>query len=805
MMKKYFIKFVLILILMLLNCAYYNTFYNAEKFFKAAAKERKKRKTDKPTAAELQNYKKAIEKASRLLEFYPNSKYVDDALMLLGQCFFYQEEYHKAARKFNELMEYDPNSEYIPEARLWLGKSYTRLKDFENAMATFRQIENSKASKKIKDEGLLLVGELYFEREDYASAAQEFNFAAQKIKDKKIRNLAGFLMGQSYFELEEYEKALEGFQIALKSSYDEKTENQALENIALCYNKLGNYQEAMKYLSNLLGKDSYEEHWPEIKVEMAKCIYKSGNTSEAMEWYYSIIEDHPRTEAAAEAYYYLGNTYEINYMDYDSAYANYDRVQSQSRRTTVLDSAKSRMQNIVDLLSLIEVIKTKETGQASNFDFDYEDDDVLDDTTRFRIKVKRAIRKLVRFRSMKPYEPLPDTLIADSLLADSLRLDALWNKLPDEWGNGFIVNERWGIRDSVNVTQIKKYGYVLPDDEFRDEQFEDEEDDVHKKNKQQKNSPRQKMKTQIAKFEKNDLVKNKLNLAELYLFQFSLYDSALFYLEQILEMKTDSNVAQIVPHVLYSIAYIYENAKQDSIYADSINEILAENYPNSLEGKKARQILNLPPIKKQKDPALLEFYEAEKILLEKKDFHKAINRYKEIEKQYSNSTVAPKALYAAGYIFDLELNANEKATEIYNQLIEKYPDTEYAKKAKQKIDAVKKQQERLKAEAEAKKKAEADSLAKINANLAKTQTDSTSSEKTLALERNKNLKLEKEATPDSSELKLLPKDQADSNEILASDSLVNKSPDILKKEILEPAIRKKRGRTDPKKRRNDLK
>ena len=83
------------------SCAYFNTFYNTKKVFNEAKKERKKRLSEKPSSAELQKYDKTIEKASRILEIYPNSKYVDDALMILGECFYYKGENVKAQRKFH--------------------------------------------------------------------------------------------------------------------------------------------------------------------------------------------------------------------------------------------------------------------------------------------------------------------------------------------------------------------------------------------------------------------------------------------------------------------------------------------------------------------------------------------------------------------------------------------------------------------------------------------------------------------------------------------------------------------------------
>ncbi|MBN1351971.1 tetratricopeptide repeat protein [candidate division KSB1 bacterium] len=702
----------LILFLLLTSCAYYNTFYNAKKYFKLAAKEREKRRTDKPTTAENQNYEKTIEKASRVLEFYPKSKYVDDALMLLGQCFFYKEEYHKAVRKFNELMEYDPNSEFVPEARLWLGKSYARLQDFENAKTVLRQIINSSADQKIKDEGLLLIGELYFESEDFASAAQEFDIAIEKIKDKKIKYRAGFLKGESYLKLFEYQKALEGFQVARKYSYDEETENAAMANMARCYQGLHDYPAAMKLLSDLLGKDSYDECWQDAKIEMAQCINKSDNLKEAMEWYYSVIEEHPRTEAAAKAYYHLGRIYEYNYGDYDSAYANYDKAKTQYRNTAVVDTANLRMEDIVELLSLKEVIKMQTTGRQSSIDLEFTNEETLDDTTRFRLKVRKAIRQLVRFRTTKPFIPLPDTLLADSLLADSLRLDTLWNKKPDEWGSGLVFSRRWGIQDTVNVADLQRFGFVS-EERLRDERFEDEEEELRKKNDEDRYSPRPKMKARIPKLEKNNLKKNMLAIAELYFFKFALYDSALSYFGRLLDEPADTSMANVVPYIMYSMAYIYDEVYHDSLSADSIYQSLVDTYPKSAQAKKARQILGLPPIIEEKDPATLEFYRVEPLLTNEKKYSKAADSYLEIEQKYPESSVAARALYVAGYLYDQELNSNEKAKDIFNQLVEKYPDTEFAKKAKLKLDAAKKELERI--EAEKLKQLKADSLAKIGA------------------------------------------------------------------------------------------
>jgi len=100
-MIKRFYPFLMILILLLSGCAYFNTFYNAKRYYKKAYHETLRNRTNNLTSSEKTNYGKAIEKASKLLRLYPESNYVDDALLLMGKAYYFQREYHQALRKFN--------------------------------------------------------------------------------------------------------------------------------------------------------------------------------------------------------------------------------------------------------------------------------------------------------------------------------------------------------------------------------------------------------------------------------------------------------------------------------------------------------------------------------------------------------------------------------------------------------------------------------------------------------------------------------------------------------------------------------
>lgn len=46
---------------------------------------------------------KAIEKCAKVISVYPKSKWVDDAILMLGECYYQKHDYDKAMRKFSEL------------------------------------------------------------------------------------------------------------------------------------------------------------------------------------------------------------------------------------------------------------------------------------------------------------------------------------------------------------------------------------------------------------------------------------------------------------------------------------------------------------------------------------------------------------------------------------------------------------------------------------------------------------------------------------------------------------------------------
>ena len=68
-----------------IGCAYFNTFYNAQNYFR----EGRMVVTHDTLRFDNDNFDKAIEKSTAVLVKYPNSRYIDDAFFIMGVSYYY--------------------------------------------------------------------------------------------------------------------------------------------------------------------------------------------------------------------------------------------------------------------------------------------------------------------------------------------------------------------------------------------------------------------------------------------------------------------------------------------------------------------------------------------------------------------------------------------------------------------------------------------------------------------------------------------------------------------------------------------
>jgi len=710
-MKKIYLL-LLLFIPVIFSCAYFNTFYNAKYYFGKGTRATKKNISDKLSSEERASYKKAIEKSEKLITLYPKSKYVDDALLIMGESHFYLKQFYKAKERLLKLKEHFPDSKLSFDANLWLGKIAIAEEKYNEAETSLNNLKYSTIPKRLRSSVHSSLGELYLHTGRFKQAIDEYKNAL-KSGEKEAESDYYFTISACFDSLGEFENAIKYCEKSLKTGQTREVRFQARFNIGVLKKKIGDYNSAIKIFERLLLNDFNKKHAGRLNLEIADCLALKGDVDGAVIALEDITQEFKKKKEAAEAYYRLGEILEKQKMDYDKAAFNYGQVKSQFRASAYADSAEIKKRDILRLQALRQVIKMAVTGEKG------EGVSIEKDSTQFEADSLAAIAE------------------RDSTLKNGKELDSR-NINSEDLSNG--------MRPPAAEDESSA---LLRDDEMRKKQ-------AKKKPKRPAENP------ELSSFKKEELDKNIYLLGELYFTIFSLNDSAVNRFRMLLNKFPKS---QYAPKALYVISYINSDIYHDSASADTCYQKLIEDYPATDFANYARKKLGMDVIPTKIDSVKSLFEKAEKILFEKNNAYEAFKIYDDVHKRFPGTEFDAKALYIQGWICETLWDSLRLATSIYDTLLVRYPDSPYSINVKPKIEAVnqaKKQAEaelekaKRKAEAEAKKTEKSTDNAEIFKNAA-VHKDSAS-----VLIKDKTLeKLEKEKEiPESKEKPALKKDES---------------------------------------------
>jgi len=331
---------------LLLGCAYFNTFYNAKKQFGEAEKAYQDNPPDlEISGSQRELYEQAIKKASKILVFYPNSKYVDDALFLMGKAYFRMEEFGKSRRKFEELLVNYPKSKFRFEAGYLLGTIHYYMNEPDRARDALTAVIESKKNS-WADDARYVMGEMAFWNGEYRQALKEYSRLPEEYPKSELRADTFFKIGESRFNLEEYQGALEAYQEARRYQFSARQKYQIELRIGECFQKLGRFQEALETFNGLAGSDRYINYLPEIQLRISEVYYLMGDSTRAIERYEDIVRLNEKTKEAAWAYYQLGQIFMEDLSDLEKAKEYFDKSKAEAPTSEAAQLASLRRNQI---------------------------------------------------------------------------------------------------------------------------------------------------------------------------------------------------------------------------------------------------------------------------------------------------------------------------------------------------------------------------------------------------------------------------------------------------------------------------
>lgn len=321
--------------------AYYNTFYNAEKSFEAGLTKNLAQNREynplhpirihpAPVNAGAQDFDKAIQKAADILRRHDDTKWVDDAIYLIGKSYYYRQEYFSAGQKFRELYITTDDPEMQFQSSLWQGRVFLDMELYSEGVAFLNEQLNDYEglwSKRHKAEAQALLAQHQVVLENWRAAVEQLTEALPDLNEKGYRERGYFLLGQLYEKLNEPEAAYRAYEEVQNHFSEYRVQYLAQRKRAEVARKLGRNDLAFSIFDDMIRDDKNVEYRSELDFELARTEHERQNYRQAQNLYNNVLHNRnsqPPAEIKARAYYGLAEIYRFGYDNFSRAAAYYD-------------------------------------------------------------------------------------------------------------------------------------------------------------------------------------------------------------------------------------------------------------------------------------------------------------------------------------------------------------------------------------------------------------------------------------------------------------------------------------------------
>lgn len=363
------------------NCAYYNTFYNAEKYYKEAEviiNDSKKDNNEIPQQAK-KLLSQSIEKSQKVLDKFPNSKYIDDSYFLIGKSSFIKGDFNYSEKYFRKLVNEFPNSNFQIESKLWI--SYTLLKNNYidssfNYISNIKDINLNDSQSYLKN---LVLAEISLSKNKRIEAYDFFERAIEFSRSNSRKSS----MYERLVTISEKNKDLDKL-IYFLDRLNFYSKNEELKHDSklkwLKYNReLGNLDLVRSEINTLLTRSDYEKIFLSLELEKIKILISESKNDLAKNNLLYIVENNSKKEETAESYYLLGLHYLTNEWDLDKSKEYFSNVKSEYSRSIFVDNSIELKNTIEKYQGLEKIFSSQQAGDTSTVEFTIDEEERVDD------------------------------------------------------------------------------------------------------------------------------------------------------------------------------------------------------------------------------------------------------------------------------------------------------------------------------------------------------------------------------------------------------------------------------------------
>jgi TolA-binding protein len=307
-------------ILLLTGCAYFNTLYNAKAKYNEAEKAESQRRAaealqgqDVQTAIASPNartYEEVIEKCKKMIGRYPDSKHVDDAMLLIGKSLYALGRYEEAVSALDSLETRYPKTNLLAETRFLKGKSLVGAKHYDTAVTVLTAFVDDFRGSDQRPEAfyLMCISQMQMGLPENAVASlqrlekdhgrSEYRFKAQVDAAKILA------------EKKMYQESLRVYQRLTESRIPEKMRWDVFIGMARVQEEVGDHAGTLATLDELKGIPVTVDREPVALLLRGRANAGADSTDKAIRIYRDVATRFARGTYGAEANYRLGIIYE---------------------------------------------------------------------------------------------------------------------------------------------------------------------------------------------------------------------------------------------------------------------------------------------------------------------------------------------------------------------------------------------------------------------------------------------------------------------------------------------------------------
>ena len=215
----------------------------------------------------------AIILGSKVLADKKGTKYLEDALFLVGKAEFYKNNFTDAERKFLELLSRYPNTKYGADVQIFLARSMLLNHDFDTAALTLTR--GLKMTKETGDKAAIsnlhrALAELIYARtpDSLAAIAEELHQAETGLSGEDLARLT-YEEGAVDYLNGDWPRAERAFRTTADNAKDDWLSGESRIADALALRENGDLDAARDELTLVTGRIKYSSSQPAARFELA--------------------------------------------------------------------------------------------------------------------------------------------------------------------------------------------------------------------------------------------------------------------------------------------------------------------------------------------------------------------------------------------------------------------------------------------------------------------------------------------------------------------------------------------------------